>query len=185
MKNNKIFFILIAFALFLNACKKDNKTNNPYFTFGVAGNSWVYNSNGGSSNATLTITNESNDTCTVAIINNATSQIEHIGYFEISDTEYGAYESTNMSNKSIILKYDAQVGDIYYSITLGDTTVNEITSTSQSITVPAGTFDCYEIKSHNTFSPSIFDLSYINKNAGIIKVIENGQVDMELVSKNF
>jgi hypothetical protein len=197
MKTFKILVLLIAgySMLLINSCKKDNNdpatppVSNPplpFFAFGKVGNSWVDNM------STVGI----NDTFNFKLIQKSNNvfkfQVIHInapdtvyGYWYISDTEFAFSNDSLGMDKQTVLKSDASANSTYYYVNSGDSIIDKVTSTSVNISVPAGTFNCYDIIETMPQQPDTF-IYYINKDAGIVKITGNqDNYVYKMLSKNF
>jgi hypothetical protein len=197
MKIYKILLLLVAgySVLLINSCKKDNNDEavvpssnqvSPFFTFGKIGNTWVDN---------IKITGV-NDTLSFKLIEKKDSvykfQVIHFhlfdtayGYWYISDTEFAFSDDSLGMDKQTILKSDASANSTYYYVNSGDSIIDKVTSTSVNISVPAGTFNCYEVMETQPQQPDTF-IYYINKDAGIVKITGNqDNYIYRMLSKNF
>lgn len=202
---NYVLTGLLAVA-FLGSCKKDDDNNNnpnpnpnpqgTTFGFLKAGNEWKYN---GTAYDTVTgtdstITNAFTMKITKDMGNNT---FEMISYFDSSvgsftDTAYIYRDNNEIAVKDTTgakytyLKANPVVNDSYYG---PDSTLITVMSVSETVVVPAGTFNCVKIKEFEPMDPNEFQYTYIDKVQGIIKYVfyENNKLvtEMELKSKNF
>jgi len=148
MKASRYFFALL---LVLSACSDDENPVNPPEIASVIspldiGNKWVYQRSNYEADGSVLI----RDTITVFILGDtlidneqwfAWGVSEPAGEFFTNKTDGLWYRQKNVSTPGLAAKYPAEDGDTFTE-RHGDTVL--VVSTNRIVTVPGGTFSCYE-----------------------------------------
>lgn len=195
MKRNYVIYLsILCYCLFFLSCTKDEvNDSNPtlptasnFFTFGKLGNAWTNNITTIGANDTIEckLAQKYNDIFEFQVVfSNAPDTVNT--YWYISDTEFAFSNDSIGNDRQTLLKADSDVDSLYMYIDFPDTTIDKVVAKSVSITVPAGTFDCYKIMETQPHQP---DTAYyfINKDAGIVKINRNtDNYIFKMLSKNF
>ena len=194
-----IFLMFVCLALF-SSCSKDkdddsspSNNSSSVFPFVKENNTWVYDFRiDGGSSATISYKIKSIDDekfCHLDFVNpfgNITDE-EYLWYAddEFFADETGAfaddwfpllYKNNTVGKKWKASHEDEELGTIW----------REITSTSETVTVPAGNFtNCVKIKQTYSADAKIIDYYWVSFQAGIVKREVTGWADIEDESRNY
>lgn len=205
MKKQSIFLLTILLGFVLISCEKDdNDTNISIFPFLKTGNTWTYkmtiDGKDAPSNVIYNIQSIDNDG--YCVIKFTAGNNSHTDYRWYANSDFFADESGSETDYWFPLFYKNNTIGKKWSSPIEDedlgTIKREIVSTTENISVPAGTFsNCIKIKETFTKDSKIINYYYVSSQAGIIKKESTGWADIdnnpriyfpvivELKSKNF
>ena len=114
----------------------------------------------------------------------------NIPMFNVADTmtvyidNRGAWDKQKNGQMRLLGSSNPMKGAVTYAVTGSDTTFTKVVDINMSVTVPAGTFSCTEIKEFYSNS-SDYRISYTSK--GLVKMQQYGSmpITFELRSRNF
>jgi hypothetical protein len=170
------------------SCEKDPFENNSQSTFSFVevGNKWTYEWYAEGAEASVTIAYEItaiNEDGFIEVICTNSLYDNQTDFNWFTNDEFFADETGAEPDELFPLYFkNGQVGKKWLSPVEDEdlgTITREIISTSETITVEAGTFtNCYKIKQTYELDSNIVDYFWIHNNTGIVKKVQTGWLDI-------
>jgi len=116
MKTHKFIICLLILAIIFSCCKKDEDTNNnndPAGTFGEVGNSWNVKVDGTHDLSAEVISKEGNVYTIEVTYAKLITKTLKFGFSDKEVVDY-VYGQGDVSQPFTMVKFDAEVGDMYY-----------------------------------------------------------------------
>ncbi len=205
MKKQSIFLLTILWGFVLISCEKDNNDKNiSIFPFLKTGNTWTYKMtiDGKDAPSDVIYNIQTIDDGGYCVIKFTAGNNSHTDYRWYANSDFFADESGSETDYWFPLFYKNNTVGKKWTSPVEDEELGKITreilSTSENVSVPAGTFsNCIKVKETFIKDSKVINYYFVSPQMGIIKKESTGWADVdekpriyfpivvELKSKNF